>query len=169
MFKKSQEIKIMHVNCQSNRRAVEVLDLFAASGTYDVLCLQEAKMLDADLATFRQYAVLLGYSVYSTQGPQSKGRWGQILATGGVVTLVKTSLRQIQHRSIAKNGAQLISVQVERWKIVNVYITPTRSDKTDLGSMITELFEVDKDMGKRWLLLVTGMTSQSNHRQHKRR
>ena len=102
----------------------KAFDEWIPTGSVDVLALQDSRLSASGESSLRKRALACGFRVYSQLGFPTVGRWGQEAPRGGVVLLVRGSLRQRPAMALKDCNAQFLSVWVAGCLIGTGYAPP---------------------------------------------
>ena len=124
------------VNMQGRENAYRLFDYAAKT---DVVLLQETNMDAHESQQFQAYAAKHGYRAWSTEGRTLRDTMGRRIARGGIVTLVKQTLKaDLFHRHPDVKG-DIIAINIGTLLLANVYQTHAGLDQGGLRLDLQDL------------------------------
>ena len=143
--KPEQLIQFWSVNVQWGKgvwRAVEIL-----CPDTDILAFQEVKFDEEELRAFRVMMGRQGYNVYHQKGDVTTNRLtGAMVRSGGLLTVVRKTLRQQDEGGKSLVKAQILTTRIEKTVFMNCYCAPVNYGKINLAKMVGEtMIEQDLD------------------------
>ena len=113
--------------------------LFDYAAKTDVVLLQETNMDAHESQQFQAYAAKHGYRAWSTEGRTLRDTMGRRIARGGIVTLVKQTLKaDLFHRHPDVKG-DIIAINIGTLLLANVYQTHAGLDQGGLRLDLQDL------------------------------
>ena len=139
-------LKAASVNAGGASGTWRVLDWLSneAGGAYDVVCIQEISMTEAEARAFGRVAAKKGYNWNYQLGYQTKQRWKGEREKGGCGILVRKELQQTAARKWAQGKATVIGQRVCGWQVGSGYAPPTTEALQDLAELMQTMVESEK-------------------------
>ncbi|CAE7233748.1 Pol [Symbiodinium natans] len=110
----------------------------------DVVCLQEASLSRSEFGGFARQAKKKDYSTFQCAAPAEQGRWG------GVVTLVRKTVRHGAVVTDSRRGVQMLGVWLPDAFLLNAYVAPGNEQVG--AEMLGSLFAAHALDKQEWLL-----------------
>ena len=101
------DLLLWNLNVRSSSAAWEILNLVSLHNIH-VATLQEVRLSSNDYTAFARYAYSLGYCTHYVAGPATTDRWSNNRTNGGVLTLIKRSIKQAQNVTVSSPGGQAV-------------------------------------------------------------
>lgn len=117
-------LRCLFLNVGGSAGLWKAFDEWISSDNVDVLGLQDSRLSVSGEASLRKRALACGFRAYFQHGFPTVGRWGQEAPRGGVVLLVRGSLRQRPAMASKGSNAQFLSVWVAGSLIGSGYSPP---------------------------------------------
>ena len=134
-------MRVLSINTGGAKGAWAVLDGLTTENTecevgkYVAICIQEAKLKEADWHAFRAVSWKKGYRAYYHEGMKGAAETQR----GGVVWLVAADCRQKEESGKREGATTLKAVMVEGWLCIGIYRSPEEKEKINAGIVMNEL------------------------------
>ena len=151
------EVVVSSCNVQSPNGVWSLLDYVARDSRLNVVAIQEVRMNERELETFRRAAKRRGYKLFCVVGRPTVARWGHRRECGGVCYLVDSRLQAREQVTKTGESLQLLGIWLEDWFFGNCYAPPDAVHRHhDPRQELAEFFEealIEGGIDGRWLLM----------------
>ena len=128
---------LWNLNVRSASAAWETLNLVSLHKIH-VATLQEVRLSPNDYTAFARYAHNLGYCTHHAAGPTTTDRWSNNRSNGGILTIIRRSIKQAHSFTVSSHGGQAVAVWIDGILCTNIYAAHHEEQQQFLSELYSD-------------------------------